>query len=211
MACVNWWDRKPMVSLPQNNSASMPPIFPIGLHQAYGHSILKAGGRAEIWKRCPSHSIRDLPKVQDRDPLPGARRARELRKSPWDPMDSLDAQAQPLKARAGAGQGSREPSLQGSEGLCWVHWRSPPKAGSRGTGWRETSQETENQQQDWRKQRSLQTKVVRWALRTEPSVVQETIKLKDLLTLTSVQIPGPAEGTVLSTYSEYLKPEVNWI
>ena len=145
-------------------------------------------------------------------PTAGCRQGKRAEKISLRPHGLiLDAQAQPLKAGTGAGQGSREQSLQGSEGLCWVHRRSPAKAGSRGTGWKETSQEIENQQQDWRKQRSIQTKVGRWALRTEPSIVQETIKLKDLFTLTSVQIPGPAEGTVLSTHSEYLKPEVNWI
>ena len=52
-------------------------------------------------------------------------------------------------------------------------------------------------------------KTGRWAIRTEPSIVQEAIKLKDLFNLTSVQIPGPAERAVLSTHSEYLKLEEN--
>lgn len=62
--------------------------------------------------------------------------------------------------------------------------------------------------QHGRKQKSLQEKKTgRWAIRTEPSIVQEAIKLKDLFNLTSVQIPGPAERAVLSMHSEYLKLE----
>lgn len=52
-------------------------------------------------------------------------------------------------------------------------------------------------------------KTCRWAIRTQPSIVQEAIKLKDLFNLTSVQIPGPSDGAVLSIHSKYLKLEVN--
>ena len=54
-------------------------------------------------------------------------------------------------------------------------------------------------------------KVGRWAIKTESSLIQEATKLKDLFNLTSVQIPGLAEGKVLITSSSTFKArsEVN--
>lgn len=41
------------VSFPHNNTVLTSHLFPTGLHQVDGRPILKAGGRAETWKRSP--------------------------------------------------------------------------------------------------------------------------------------------------------------
>lgn len=120
--CVSWWDRKPVVILPENNS-STAPIFPIALH--YRRGILKAGGRAEdLMEDTPSHSIGPSQSARQ-GPYP-----RELRKSPEIPWAHSRCPGATPEVWHSGEQRSQEPTLQGSEGLCWMHWRSPQRLGA---------------------------------------------------------------------------------
>lgn len=163
---------------------SCPVSFSWAFTKCTGIVYLRLGTEQRPEKDLPSQSIWDIPKAQDRDPWRGGDRARELRTSLWDILDLYRVpRCRPLKAGTGAGWRVKSNPYKGSEDLHLTHWNSPPKAESKGAGWKEPPQQTTKSAAEWNKIENAQVtgKVGRWTIEwTESPVVQTAVKFQEI-------------------------------